>query len=208
VDYPDSARLTDKGQAEAAAAGLEIAARTKHNNADSRALRIITSDLARAQETANAIAKATGLPITTDPRLRERTVGIFDGMTFAQAKAEHPVSYAALIAKDVSAYPAGAETDAQCYLRVSDAISDFTTQYPLETTIVVSHGIAIYHMLSFISGIGAPTKHTKFFTLVDNASLSIVQRFDHDEFGTSWRLCHWNQTDHLKSISRQNSVEH
>jgi broad specificity phosphatase PhoE len=195
----DCAALTQHGVIEAQATGRHIAHLINHGSGAyaTRPTHIVSSDLPRAYETAQAIAAATGLALTTDERLRERTVGIFDGMTFLQAQAEHPQAYQALISKDAGNLPSGAETDEQCYQRVSTAIVDISARYPLQTSIVVSHGIAMYQMLLFVSGLPAPTTASRFFTLVDNASISVVQRYESTEFGSSWRLCHWNDNRHL-----------
>jgi broad specificity phosphatase PhoE len=199
----DAAALTERGVIEAQAAARHIADLIDHGTGAyaTRPTHIVSSDLPRAHATAQAIAAATGLVITTDERLRERTVGIFDGMTFLQAQAEHPHAYQALISKDAANLPAGAETDEQCYQRISTAIVDICAQHPLQTSIVVSHGIAMYHMLLFVSGLPAPTTTSRFFTLVDNASISVVQRYESAEFESSWRLCHWNDNLHLPAKS-------
>jgi probable phosphoglycerate mutase len=162
---------------------------------------IISSDLARATATAQAIAATTALPLQIDPALRERTVGIFDGMSFADAKAQHPEAYAALVARDESALPRGAETNAACYARVSGALDRIAAANVGATVIVVSHGIALFHMLAHITRLGPPTNETRFFTLVDNASLSVVERYASQEHGVSWRLCQWNDNAHMRDVT-------
>ncbi|MCC6764354.1 MAG: histidine phosphatase family protein [Deltaproteobacteria bacterium] len=44
--------------------------------------RVVTSDLARAVETAEAVAAATGAPLVADPLLRERDFGDIRGMPY------------------------------------------------------------------------------------------------------------------------------
>ena len=51
---------------------------------------IYASDLSRARITAQTIADATGLAVTTDTGLRERSCGDFQGRTFAEIEAELP----------------------------------------------------------------------------------------------------------------------
>src|SRR5438270_568628 len=69
-----AAALTERGVRQALAAARALAARAP--------TAIVSSDLARAHQTALPIAAATGLPIALDPRLRERSVGVFDGLLF------------------------------------------------------------------------------------------------------------------------------
>ncbi|MBP9088299.1 MAG: histidine phosphatase family protein [Kofleriaceae bacterium] len=195
----DSAPLTARGQAQATAVGNALANRA-------RAARIppsiiITSDVARAAATAQAIATATALPLQTDPALRERTVGIFDGMSFVDAKAQHPEAYAALLARDESALPQGAETNAACFARVSAGLDRVAQVHSGATIILVSHGIALFHMLSHITRMGPPDAASRFFTLVDNASLSVVEHYASPELGSSWRLCQWNDNGHLRDLA-------
>ena len=51
---------------------------------------IVASDLARAFDTAQAIAAVVGLPIATDVGLRERSFGVFEGHTYAEIDARWP----------------------------------------------------------------------------------------------------------------------
>jgi broad specificity phosphatase PhoE len=71
--------------------------------------RIYSSDLKRARATAEAIAAEHGLPVETDPRLREFHFGEWEGLTWAEITVRHPEM---LDATDiVAAYkPPGGET--------------------------------------------------------------------------------------------------
>lgn len=51
---------------------------------------IVASDLARARDTAAAIADRLDLPVETDAGLRERNFGIFQGSTYAEIDARWP----------------------------------------------------------------------------------------------------------------------
>jgi probable phosphoglycerate mutase len=51
---------------------------------------IVSSDLVRAFDTAAAIADRVGLPVATDPGLRERSFGMFQGYTYAEIDARWP----------------------------------------------------------------------------------------------------------------------
>ena len=194
----DSAPLTARGQLQAVAVGAALA--TRALDAVVPPTLIISSDLARAAATAQAIANATALPVHLDPALRERTVGIFDGMSFADAKAKHPEAYTALVARDEAALPHGAETNAACFARVSVGLDRVAQTHAGATVILVSHGIALFHMLAHITRVGPPDANSRFFTLVDNASLSIVEHHASVDGGASWRLCHWNDNSHLRGV--------
>ncbi|MEH0844384.1 histidine phosphatase family protein [Micromonospora sp. CPCC 205711] len=55
---------------------------------------IVASDLSRAAATADALAELTGLPVRTDPRLRERHFGLWQGLALTEAAARFPEEYA------------------------------------------------------------------------------------------------------------------
>src|SRR5205814_8039767 len=54
---------------------------------------VYTSDLVRAVETARPIGRATGIHLVKTPALRERSVGVFTGLTFAEAELRHPEAF-------------------------------------------------------------------------------------------------------------------
>jgi probable phosphoglycerate mutase len=61
--------------------GREEAASVADALADRRAVdAVVASDLARTVETAEPIAAAAGVAVETDPRLRERDFGVFQGL--------------------------------------------------------------------------------------------------------------------------------
>ena len=51
---------------------------------------VITSDLARARQTAEHLARASGAPLRQDPRLAEFDLGELDGLTSPEAHARFP----------------------------------------------------------------------------------------------------------------------
>ena len=51
---------------------------------------IYSSDLQRAHATALALASATGLAVNSDPLLRERAFGRFEGATFTEIEERWP----------------------------------------------------------------------------------------------------------------------
>jgi len=71
VVQPADTPLSDRGRAQAAAAARRLAAL--------QPVAVISSDLPRARETAEAVAAAAGLPVQTEPLLRERNFGALRG---------------------------------------------------------------------------------------------------------------------------------
>src|SRR5688500_9825999 len=54
---------------------------------------LYTSDLGRAYQTAQLIAAATGHSVVLDSRLRERKLGVFQGLTSEEIRAVHAEEY-------------------------------------------------------------------------------------------------------------------
>src|SRR5512143_2700333 len=74
---------------------------------------LYSSDLGRALQTAEIVARATGASIEVDPGLRERHTGIFQGMTKEQMAALYPVEYAAYRSDPYSYQVPGGESGRQ-----------------------------------------------------------------------------------------------
>lgn len=84
---------------------------------------LISSDAARALQTAQRLAAATGLTPQVEPRLRERGLGHWEGLTRDEVAAAYPDEYADWIAgKDVSRR--GGETREQVAARAVAAYHD------------------------------------------------------------------------------------
>ncbi len=104
---------------------------------------LVTSDLARARETAAFLEKSTGLTAHEDPRLREYDVGERTGLTaseFGTRMGTAPSSWDAHAHVDV----AGAETSDDVARRVVPALEEVLQRLGAgETAIVVMHGAAL-----------------------------------------------------------------
>jgi len=69
---------------------------------------IVSSDLQRARDTAQAVASACGLPLAIDAGLRERCYGAFEGLRHSEVEQRYPDAYRQWKARDpLARYPAG-----------------------------------------------------------------------------------------------------
>ncbi len=104
---------------------------------------IVSSDLSRARQTAEQLARVTGLSVTVDPRLRERSFGVWEGMTGDEITLRWPEAF------DVwrtggDPEGVGAETRAEVAARMGRSLEEHVAAYgPDDTLVVVSHGAAI-----------------------------------------------------------------
>jgi glucosyl-3-phosphoglycerate phosphatase len=99
---------------------------------------VCTSDLMRAAETGDIVARAlaVGEP-TRDARLRERSFGVFEGRTRAACAAEYPEAWQAW--QEHGASPPGAEPSDAVTRRFAEAVADVARR-AVGTTLVVTHG--------------------------------------------------------------------
>src|SRR3954463_8146995 len=92
---------------------------TAHALAAEGVTAIYSSDLLRAVQTAEPLARATGLRIERTSAFRERSVGLLEGLTFEDAAEAHPEEYAALLRRDFEHILAGGESYRQLLDRAS-----------------------------------------------------------------------------------------
>lgn len=133
---------------------------------------LITSDLGRARQTAEAIAAATGVAPTVDPRWRERSLGQLDGMRFSEVRAGYPELWKRLAARDPTLVPPGGESAADVASRLSQALAHALSAHTGGTVVVVSHAIAIHFALATACRLAEPAPGSGVFFHVDNASVS------------------------------------
>lgn len=150
---------------------------------------VYSSDLRRAMQTATPLAARVGLTLQTWASLRERDMGSFVGMTFAQVQREHPDGWQALVSRDPAYTPPGGESHDALAVRVAAALEELRALHPEGRVVVVSHGVAIHHMLRHL--LGMPSQGVVF--QVDNAS---IQRIDWRPDGLV-RVAALNDTRHL-----------
>lgn len=142
---------------------------------------LYSSPLGRALATAEAIAAATGLPITQLPELREMNYGGWEGRSFLDVRREDEPAYQRWIADEEANCPDG-ESHADVRRRLVRAIRQINSERP----VVVTHGTAI--RIAATALLELPTMTARYFAQ-DNAALNIfVWRSDH------WVLKVWNQT--------------
>jgi broad specificity phosphatase PhoE len=83
---------------------------------------IASSDLCRAVQTARPLAELLGLSVTLDARLRERSLGTWEGLTRDEVVRRHPEEYAHWLAGR-EAHQDGGESRAELAERVTAALA-------------------------------------------------------------------------------------
>jgi probable phosphoglycerate mutase len=135
--------------------------------------RLWSSDLARAWQTAEAIAEATGLTVEPDPRLREYDVGERSGMTLAEAAQRFPEEYAAYLAGTSARLAPGEETTQQVHDRVVPALRDCLERLgPGQTGIAVLHGACL--KVGLMGLLGWPREQSRSLHGIENAAYCVL----------------------------------
>lgn len=101
---------------------------------------IYASDLSRAWQTADHVARATGARLIPEPGLRERSFGCFEGRTFAEVEVEAPEQAQRWRQRDPHFAPEGGESLLQLYQRVVAAAERLAARHPGELIALVGHG--------------------------------------------------------------------
>lgn len=102
---------------------------------------LYSSDLLRAQQTAEPLARAWGVGLETLAGLREQHFGELEGWTVPRVQREQPALWAQWLAQDADyALPGGAESQRDFSARVLDAVAWLAQRHPEATLTVVTHG--------------------------------------------------------------------
>jgi broad specificity phosphatase PhoE len=105
--------------------------------------RLVASDLARARETAEIVGEVLGLALEIDERWRERSIGVWTGLTRGEIQARWPAQYAHFRSHDANARPGGGESDAMLRARAQLALRALRERHASLRVLVVTHrGIA------------------------------------------------------------------
>ena len=101
---------------------------------------VYSSDLQRAAATAEPLARACGLALQTDPALRERAFGDFEGVSFREIEQRWPEAAARWRRREPDFSPGGGETLRQFYARSVRAATQLAERHPGQTVALVAHG--------------------------------------------------------------------
>lgn len=101
---------------------------------------IYSSDLQRARDTAAPLAAALGLPVHTDPALRERSFGRLEGATYAEVERDWPEDALRWRRRDPDFGPGGGESLIAFFDRSVGAVRRIAARHPGEAIAVFAHG--------------------------------------------------------------------
>jgi probable phosphoglycerate mutase len=128
-----------------ATTGIEQAQRLAQRLADEAAQgkrldAIYSSDLQRAQQTAQPIATALGLPLQLREGLRERSYGAFEGYDRDQIAERYPDEFEYWQTRDGGFAPPDGESMRAFYHRVMETVTPIVAAHPGGRIACVAHG--------------------------------------------------------------------
>ncbi len=158
---------------------------------------IYSSDLRRARDTAEILARVAGLQPIYDPRLRERSMGEWQGLTLREIMEWDPDEYSRLLA-DPDGYqvPLG-ESRAQVTQRARAAFEEIIAAGG-ETIGIISHTTAVRGLLAnLVPGCNPYQLQFK------NMSVTTIV---HEDDGT-WQISQLDDVTHLEGMPTQSVGE-
>jgi broad specificity phosphatase PhoE len=152
---------------------------------------LYSSDLGRAAATAQVIADECACELTFEPRLRERNMGIFQGLTGAEMEARFPderATYRQLGSTYV--FPSGESAD-QTIERALHCLCEIAGRHIDQTLVIVTHGGILMGLFESVLGLpfGSANRYRR-----SNAAWNV---FTHNS--GQWVLETWGDVTHLET---------
>jgi len=186
IDIP----LADTGLAQAQRLAVRLA-REAHEG--QRIDAIYSSDLMRAQQTAQPFADALGLSLRLREGLRERAYGVFQGHDSTEIETLFPDAYAAWQTRDPGFAPDGGESQRAFYHRVLHALEPIVAAHQGERIACVAHGGVLDCVYRFANGLDLSAPRS--YQLL-NTSINVVDYVD----GRA-QVVQWADVSHLDTAS-------
>jgi len=158
---------------------------------------LYTSDTKRALETAELLAERLGFTPIVDARLREREIGLWQGLTKNEMETWYPADYAKLRADPQGYAVPGGESRADVQKRMVAFFEELQQKEQGETVGIISHTTAIHELLEVLT----PGRSSDDI-IVTNTSVTTIR---HDTAG--WSLITSNDISHLEGLATRRASE-
>jgi glucosyl-3-phosphoglycerate phosphatase len=151
---------------------------------------LYSSDLSRSYQTAEVLARRTGLEIITDKRLREINVGSWEGLFGKEIREADPELARRLWAgEDVRRSPTG-ESPSEVAERMAEALTEIAgAAADHSTVVIVTHGLS--GRVGACRFVGLPFDHWRLFGGLSNCGWVSIDRH---RSGAYWRIEGYNLT--------------
>jgi len=129
---------------------------------------IYSSDSLRAKHTAEAITQFSGHKLKIDLRLREKNLGVFEGLTSEEARERHPEVFCLFKTAGSKYVIDEGESTQQLQDRALEIVDEIRIKHPEERVLLVTHGGFIRVVMKHSLGLSLETP-TRF--LIRNTSV-------------------------------------
>ena len=151
---------------------------------------LYSSDLKRAWTTAEAIGEALDLVPQSVPEMRERRYGVFEGLTYDEARTRYPEGYGAFEGRNADyAFETG-ESLVTMFARVTGKLQEIAAAHAGQNVVVVLHGGVLDVINRFVRGNSLEMPRD---FLIPNAGINWISTVD-----GVWALDSWAETGHLE----------
>lgn len=133
----------------------ELAVRLRQDCFDA----IYSSDLQRALQTAQILAQGRTLQVITDARLREVSVGEWEGTYVEDNLRAHPERFTISHTNPSIPLAPGGESTAQVALRTANFADEISRRFPEGRVVVVAHGLTLAALICQVGGIPLTETH-------------------------------------------------
>lgn len=114
---------------------------------------IYSSDLLRARQTAELIAKPFGLKVILEPRLREMNLGAWEGLLFNEIEGQYPLALEERARDPFHTRAPQGEAPLEVAERVMATLNEIVLKHRGESVLIVSHGVSLAVILCHGQGI-------------------------------------------------------
>ena len=181
--------------------GLSQAEKTARVLAKEGINAIYSSDLLRAVQTAEPLAKLLNLEIRTSEAFRERNVGVLEGLTFDESKQRYPRDYYALINRNIHHVISEGESYRNLLRRITLELRNILRDHNREKIAIFSHtGAICFLTLHLLGAIHRGTKNPPWI-ITSNCG---INRFEF-RGPRNVRVLAINDTRHLVEVTGNDS---
>lgn len=181
----DDSPLTENGIQQTRALAKSLA------SCDATAL--YSSDLGRTIQTSEIISEKTGLEIILEPRIRERHLGVFQGLTTSEMASQFPEYYKAYKVSGAGYRVPGGESKRDRYERSIACFNELAAKHKGETILVVTHGGVLNALFRHVVGLSLDAP--RYFHIWNTSK----NQFSWNQ--GVWRLLTFGDISHLGDLS-------
>jgi len=118
---------------------------------------IYSSDSLRAKQTAESITQFSGHELQIDQRLREKNLGVFEGLTSEEARERHPEVFRLFKTAGSKYVIDEGESTQQLQDRALEIVNEIRIKHPEERVLLVTHGGFIRVVMKHSLGLSLET---------------------------------------------------